>query len=213
MGSSSQSSSSTTTGPGKAQLAQFGPQRIEDAYQSDMANPNRLAPQAQSYLGGVLQGDYLDPSTNPHLGALSNSIWEQVAPNVSSVFSRAGRGTSANNSGLAGALTRGFTSAMAQPLFAQYNQERGLQQGAAQMAAPIDAAQSLPLEQYLERARGLAAMDTKSKTTSTPSPGQTIAGIGLTALGAMTANPFLFAAGAGTASSAGKGSSSYFGSS
>ena len=185
MGSSSQKTRTSTTasGPGFGQLSQFGPERVEQQYQSDVNDPNRLAPQAQGYLGNVLQGNFLDPSSNPHLGNLTSSIWESVAPQVSSVFSRAGRGTSANNSGLGGALTRGFTSALAQPLFAQYGQERGLQQQAAQMAPAIDATQGLPLEQYLERMRNMAtlAQQGTSKTTQRADPVQTIAGTALTA--------------------------------
>jgi hypothetical protein len=181
MGQAKTKTSSIASGPGMGDLTANGPGRINDQYNADMANPNRLAPQAQSYLSGVLGGQYLDPSSNPHLGALSDSIWESVAPNVSSVFSRAGRGSSANNSGLGGALTRGFTSAMAQPLFAQYNAERGFQQQAAGMAGQVDAMQGMPLEQYLERMKGLATLGQSGKQTQTPSALQTIAGIGLTA--------------------------------
>jgi hypothetical protein len=183
VGASKQKSTMTASGPGFGQLSAEGPGRIEDQYQSDISNPNRLVPQATSYAGDVLSGQYLNPASNPHLGNLTNSIWESVAPQVSSVFSRAGRGTSANNSGLAGALTRGFTSAMAQPLFAQYGQERGFQQQAAGMAAPLDAAGSLPLEQYLERMKGLATLGQTGTQTTSGSPLQTIAGLGLTAAG------------------------------
>lgn len=183
MGSQKTKTSSIASGPGMGALTAEGPGRIEAQYQTDMANPNRLAPQASSYLSGVLQGNYLNPSSNPHLGALSDSIWEQVAPNVSSVFSRAGRGSSASDSGLGGALTRGFTSAMAAPLFAQYGQERGLQQQAAGMAGSVDATSGLPLEQYLERMRGLATLGQQGTQTTTPSALQTIAGLGLTGAG------------------------------
>jgi hypothetical protein len=164
-------------------LSETGPGRIEQQYQADMANPNRLAPQASGYLSRVLGGQYLDPNTNPHLGALTSSIWESVAPNVTAMFSRAGRGTSASDSGLAGALTRGFTSAMAAPLFSQYNTERGLQQQAAGMAGSVDATASLPLEQYLERMRSLATLGQQGTSSQTASPLQTIAGLGLTAAG------------------------------
>lgn len=183
MGSQKTKTSSMASGPGMANLTAQGPQRIEDQYQADMANPNRLAPQASGYLGNVISGQYLNPGSNPHLGALSDSIWEQVAPNVSSMFSRAGRGTSASDSGLGGALTRGFTSAMAAPLFAQYGQERGFQQQAAGMAGQVDATSSLPLEQYLERMRGLATLGQQGTQTTTPSALQTIAGLGLTGAG------------------------------
>lgn len=183
MTTSRQTTNQIASGPGMGQLTSQGPGRIEDQYQTDIANPNRLVPQASSYTSNVLSGQYLNPASNPHLGALTDSIRESVFPAVSSVFSRAGRGTSANDSGLGGALTRGFTSAMAAPLFNQYNTERGLMHNAAAMAAPLDAAGSLPLEQYLERARMLATLGQKGTQTTTGSPLQTIAGLGLTAAG------------------------------
>jgi hypothetical protein len=178
MGQSKTKTSSMASGPGMGALTAQGPDRIEGQYQADMANPNRLQPQASGYLSNVIGGQYLNPSSNPHLQGLSDSIWEQVAPNVSSVFSRAGRGTSASDSGLGGALTRGFTSAMAGPMFQQYGQERGLQQQAAGMSTGIDAAAGLPLEQYLERMRSLATLGQTGTQTQSPSTLQIIAGLG-----------------------------------
>lgn len=189
MSTSRQTSSQTAAGPGFGQLSGAGPARVENQYQTDMANPNRLVPQASGYVGNVLGGQYLNPATNPHLGNLTNAIWEGVAPNVTSVFSRAGRGTSASDSGLGGALTRGFTSALAPHLFNQYNTERGLQQQAAGLAGPLDAANSLPLEQYLERMRSLSTLGQTGAQTSTASPLQTIAGLGLTAAGMFGTGP------------------------
>ena len=182
MGASKVKTSSMASGPGMEQLSQFGPDRIEQQYQTDLNSPNRLQPTAASYLQRAIGGEFLNQN-NPNLTNLTNSIWEQVAPNVTSTFSRAGRGTSASDSGLGGALTRGFTSALAQPLFNQYNQERQLQQSAASMAPSMDATASLPLEQYLERMRGLATLGQKGTQTTTASPLQTIAGIGLTVAG------------------------------
>jgi hypothetical protein len=146
-----------------------------------MTNPSRLVPQASQYLSSVISGNYLNPASNPNLGALTGAIREQVFPAVTSVFGRAGRGSSANDSGLGGALTRGFTSALAQPLFNQYNQERGFQTVAAGQAGALDAAANLPLEQYLERMRNLSLLASKGTQTSTPSTMQTLAGLGLTA--------------------------------
>lgn len=181
MGATKQRTSTIASGPGMGALSSAGPGRIEDQYQASVSDPNRLAPQATSYLSRVLGGDYLNPATNPNLGALSSAIWENVAPSVESVFSRAGRGTSASDSGLGGALTRGFTSALAAPLFAQYGQERGFQQSAAGMAPSLDATSSLPLDQYLERMRSLATLGQQGTTTATPSTLQSLAGLGLMA--------------------------------
>ena len=175
---SRQTSNTTASGPGFSQLSGAGPGRIEDQYTSDNANPNRLVPQAQGYLSNALSGQYLNPATNPHLGALSDSIRSSVFPAVNAQFGRGGRtGSDAH----AGTLTGAFTNALAPHLFNQYNTERGFQHSAAGMAGPLDAAGSLPLEQYLERMRSMATLGQKS--TQTASPRQTIGGIGLTAAG------------------------------
>jgi len=194
MGSSTQKTTQTAIGPGKDALAAAGPGRIEDQYQADVANPNRLAPQAQQYAGNVLSGQYLDPTTNPSYGALVKSISDPVTANISGMFSRAGRGTSASASGLGGALATGLSAGLAQPLFGAFNQERTNQQQAATMAPALDAVQSLPLEQYLERSKGLATLDQQGKTTSTPS-GLSMALAAIMGLGSLGGKGGPFAAG------------------
>ena len=194
MTTSKQTTNQTAAGPGFGQLSSAGPSRIENQYQSDIANPNRLVPQAQSYLGSALSGQFLNPATNPHLGALTESLRTSVFPAVNAQFSRGGRtGSDAH----AGTLTSAFTSALAPHLFNQYNAERGFQQASAGMAGPMDAASSLPLEQYLERMRNLSMMAQKGTQTATPSPLQTIAGIGLTAAGMFGGGPAGFGLGMG----------------
>lgn len=189
MTQSKQTSSQMAAGPGMSQLTAQGPQRVEDQYRSDIANPNRLVPQAQGHTSRVLSGEFLNPASNPHLGALTDFIRSAVFPAVSSVFSRAGRGTSASASGLGGALSSGFTSALAPHLFGQYGQERGFQEAAAGRAPALDATSGLPLEQYLERMRSLATLGQKGTQTATPSPLQTIAGLGLTAASMFGSGP------------------------
>jgi hypothetical protein len=186
MTTSTQKTSQTAAGPGFSQLSQVGPGRVEGAYQADLNNPNRLQPQAQSYVSNVLGGQYLNPASNPHLSGLSNAIWDQVAPNVNSVFGRGGRTGSADH---AGALSRGFTSALAPHLFNQYNTERGLMHNAAQISPALDAAGNLPLEQYLERMRNMSTLAQKGQQSQTPSTLQTLAGIGMTAAGMFGAGP------------------------
>jgi hypothetical protein len=186
MTTSTQRTSQTASGPGFNQLSQVGPDRIEGAYQSDLSNPNRLQPQAQQYVSNVLSGQYLNPASNPHLSGLTSAIWDQVAPNVNSVFGRGGRTGSTDH---AGALSRGFTSALAPHLFNQYNVERGFQHQGAQLSPALDASGNLPLEQYLERMRNLSTLSQKGQTSSTPSTLQTLAGIGLTAAGMFGAGP------------------------
>lgn len=186
MGQSKQTTKSSTGpwGPTQEALQSTIPQ-IQQQYETDKNNP--LVPQATDYLSGAIRGDYLDPNTNPHLGALTKAITDPIQASVSAQFGRSGRGTSASASGLGGAMTGAMTSGLAAPLFQQYNVERGLQQGAAQMAPAMQAAGSLPLDQMLERLRALGGLgqESTSTTTASPSPLQTISGVGLSALGMM----------------------------
>lgn len=182
MGASKQTQHTTTApwGPTQGPLTEaIG--RVENQYQSDINDPNRLVPQARGYVSDVLGGRYLDPASNPHLAALTSSITDPIQASLSAQFGRAGRG---NSGDAARYISQGMTAGLAQPLFAQYNQERGLQQGAAGMSGPLDAAASLPLEQYLERLRGIGSMGSEGTAVSktSMSPAQIIIG-SLMALG------------------------------
>lgn len=90
---------------------------------------------SMGYLNDVIGGKYLD-AQNPHLQQLTDSIKSQVMPNVNAQFSNAGMVGSTMHQG---SLARGMSDALATPLFAQYNTERGLQQQAAGMLPGIDA--------------------------------------------------------------------------
>jgi len=152
--------------------------QIEQQYQQDKGG--NLMPQASNYLSGVIGGDYLNPSSNPHLGALTKAVMDPIQAQLSAQFSRAGRG---NSGDAARYISQGMTSGLAAPLFQQYNTERGLQQGAAAMAPGMDAAGSQALDQYLQRlgALGSAFKETSSTgtQTTTPSLGQTLGGLGM----------------------------------
>ena len=84
---------------------------------------------SMAYLNDVIGGKYLD-AENPHLAQLTDSIKSQVMPSVNAQFSNAGMVGSTQHQG---SIARGLSDALAQPLFAQYNNERGLQQQAAGM--------------------------------------------------------------------------------
>lgn len=193
MGSSKQTTKTDLGpwGPTQAPLTEQGIPRIEAGYQKLQSNP--LIPQAQQYTQNVLGGQYLDPNTNPHLGALTKSITDPIRSSVSAQFGRAGRGTSASTSGLAGAMTQAMTSGLAAPLFQQYNIERGFQDQASRAAPAMAALDVLPEDWWLQQMTNLGRLGQKGSTTttSTPSAGQTIAGIGLTALGMMSGNPMM----------------------
>jgi hypothetical protein len=191
MGSSSQTQKTDTGpwGPTQGPLTNNAIPRIEQSYQNAQAGGDPLSA-AKSYANDVLGGQYLDPSSNPYLGQLSSSIWGQVAPQIESVFSRAGRGTSASASGLAGALSQGFTSALAQPLFNQYNTERGLQSQAVGQQAGLASLGDVNLNQYLSQMGGLASLGQKGQTTTTSTPSGLQMGLGAAmGLGSLFAAP------------------------
>ncbi len=84
---------------------------------------------AQDYTGDVLSGQYLDPSSNPFLGGVSDAVLSQVQPQVASSFAQAGR---TGGSPLAAeALGRGVSRGMAPYLFGEYGRERGAMEAAA----------------------------------------------------------------------------------
>src|SRR5690606_25904826 len=107
--------------------------------------------------------------------------------NTSAMFSRAGRGTSASASGLAGAVSQGMASGLAAPLFQQVNVERGLQQQAAQMAPSMAAMDVAPIAWYPKQLARLGSLGRKgpAATTSAPGVGQTPGGLGMMALGGL----------------------------
>ncbi len=92
---------------------------------------NPLLGQAQNYTGDVLGGQYLDPSSNPFLGGVSDSVMSAIRPDVDSMFAGGGR---AGSPAHAEALGRGVSRGMAPFLFNEYGRERGFQEGAANRA-------------------------------------------------------------------------------
>ncbi|KKK55980.1 hypothetical protein LCGC14_3069130 [marine sediment metagenome] len=90
-----------------------------------------LLGQAQGYTGDVLGGQFLDPSTNPFFGGMTDSVMSAVRPGVDSMFAGGGR---AGSPAHAEALGRGVSRGMAPFLFNEYGRERGFQQDAANLA-------------------------------------------------------------------------------
>lgn len=124
-------------GPRVAQMSDMTSEGIRGMFGGEGAAAS------SGYLKDVLGGKYLQ-ADNPYLAQLTQSIRGQVMPSVNSQFSNAGMvGSTAHQ----GSLARGMTDALAQPLFAQYNNERGLQSQAAGMLPGIDAARSQQMVQ------------------------------------------------------------------
>lgn len=181
----------TTTGESRVNMGGWGPTqgplqaalpKIEGQYEQDKANP--LVGQGQDYLSGAIGGNYLNPATNPHLGALTSSITDPIQAQLSAQFGKAGRGGSGD---AARYVSEGMTRGLAAPLFSQYNTERGLQQNAAQMAPAMSAAGSLPLDQMIQRLTSISATGKKGTTSTTqetdPGWANTASGAALLALG------------------------------
>lgn len=158
---------------------------LKQGYQNFQNNP--LIPQAQGYTSDVMSGKYLDPNTNPHLGALTKAITDPIQASVSAQFGRAGRGTSASSSGLGGAMTQAMTSGLAAPLFNQYNTERAMQQQASQMAPSMAALDTAPVQWYTDQLAKLGSLGKQGTSTITEQPGlgSTIFDASMMGLGAL----------------------------
>ena len=90
-----------------------------------------LLGQAQGYTGDVLGGQFLDPSSNPFLANVSDSVLSAIRPGVDSMFAQGGRAGSPSH---AEALGRGVSRGIAPYLFGEYGRERGIQENAAARA-------------------------------------------------------------------------------
>lgn len=105
-----------------------------------------LTEQSKGYYSDVIGGKYLDPSSNPGLSGLLARTRADVANDVNSQFSMAGRYGSGAHTGV---LTDHLADAENKVLYGNYQAERANQQAAA--GAPIDA-QSSSLAQLLQTA-------------------------------------------------------------
>lgn len=95
---------------------------------------NPLLASSQTEINNILQGNYLDPTTNPYSTALYNQIAGDVTSGVQSQFSKAGRlGSAANQSVLAEELGN-----VANQVYGdQYNRERDRMFQATQLAPQL----------------------------------------------------------------------------
>jgi hypothetical protein len=189
MGSSTQKTSQTRNpyAPAIPGL-QDSANNIANQFQTDQANP--LVPAAQQYTQGMIAGDHLNPSTNPHLGALTSAITDPIQARLSAQFGAAGRGSSGD---AARYVSQGMSSGLAAPLFAQYQQGLAQQQQAAMNAPAMATAGGLATDNALQRYLALGNAGGTSTGTSTTSPSalQTIAGLGMTAAGMSMGMPGL----------------------
>lgn len=195
MGSSSQKNTTNPWGPAAAPLKENAIPRIEEEYQSNKDSP--LWKGAQGYVQNTLDPSFVDPMKNPYMKTAYDTLAGDIQGRISAQYGKAGRGT--GNTAVGSDIARGISAGFAPTLASAYQQNQQLQQGAAGMAPAL--VQDPAFQQYLSQLGGVASLGSSSKSTSTPAPGQTIAGVGLTALGALTMNPLLMAGGAGLMSS------------
>jgi len=215
MGSSKSSTTSNTNmGPYKPTQPYIDAhlQTLPDTYGAMKNNP--LIGQAQQYTSDVLGGNFLDPANNPYLSKYVQGAVGDVTNQFQTMMSRAGRGNLSGGDAQIN-LGKGMMGAAA-PIYAQqYNIERGYQDAASRAAPAMVASMGAPDDWLSGILRGYGSLgqqgSTKSETTTTPSAGQTIGGIGLMALGAMTGNPMMGMSGLGSMFQPGGSMSSMYG--
>lgn len=82
---------------------------------------------SEDYYKNVLDGDYLNEG-NPYVGQVQQAVMDSVMPGINATFARSGMtGSTVHQNQLATGLSNG----MAQPLFANYENERNRQMSAA----------------------------------------------------------------------------------
>jgi len=186
--SSSRSTENTNTGPYRPTQPYIDAhlQTLPDTYNAMRTNP--LIGQAQQYTSDVLGGNYLDPANNPYLQRYVQGAVGDVTSQFQTMMGRAGRGNLTGGDAQIN-LGKGMMGAAA-PIYAQeYARERGYQDAASRAAPAMVAAMGAPDDWLSGILRGYGSLGQQgsrtSQTTTTPSMGQTIGGIGLMALSAM----------------------------
>jgi hypothetical protein len=124
------------SGPFIGQQSPFTSQYQNLAAQKSL-DPNSLTAQGQNQLSATISGQYLNPSSNPYLGAYVNDALGQVNSQFTGMYGGAA-GNNINNSGFQEGLARTLSNT-ALPIYANaYNQERTNQLNASQAAPGMD---------------------------------------------------------------------------
>lgn len=120
-------------------------QALDGVYQRAGAG-SPLVDSAQGYNQAVLNGDYLRAG-NPYMAAMSQGIGDAVQEQVGARFSGSGRRM--GSPGEVQTFQRDMANQLAPLQFAQYGQERSMQQDAAAMAPTLANQDYFDLEQAL----------------------------------------------------------------
>lgn len=189
MGGSKQTQTSTAT-PYKAAQPLLDAQAGAATNYINDPNATAGAGAARDYYQNVVNGDYLTEG-NPYTQAVIDSVRSSVMPGVNGSFSSAGLDGSTLHQG---SLTKALTQGMAQPLFQNYQNERGMQQNAAAAlpGAEFAASGAGAATNTLPISSSLTPYASQTQTSQTKQPlWQTIAGGGLAAAGLATGYPGL----------------------
>lgn len=128
MGSSKQTQTSSATPYSAIQPALNSQAQMTSNYLQNRDPAEQAAANAsRDYYSSVVNGDYLNAG-NPYVQGVIDDVKANVMPSVNGTFSSAGLDGSTLHQGM---LAKALTQGMAQPLFANYQNERGMQQNAA----------------------------------------------------------------------------------
>lgn len=132
-------------------------------------DPNSLAAMSQRQLGSTINGDYLNPNSNPYLaGAVEDALGQARTAFMSQYGGSAG--SNIGNSGYQEALARGLGSAATNAYLGAYNSERANQMAAVGMAPQYDYLQANALfgAGQSQEARSQAEVDAKQQEYMAP---------------------------------------------
>jgi hypothetical protein len=116
------------SGPRVAQMSGRTQSGLDDMYNSTGLH------QTQDFLGGTLDGKYLDAG-NPYIQQVQDAVRSSVMPSVNARTSAAG--ISPGSSVDQNLVSRALTDGMSQPLFQSYENERARQMQAAGMMPAV----------------------------------------------------------------------------
>lgn len=169
------------------------------------AAPPQMQTDAQAALDKTINGDYLDPSTNPYSAGMAKQIADATGAQYNAQFGGAGR----SHGGLAALLSsQGVGNALDNFYGNIYNQERGLQQQAISLEPSLNQDQYTGANNLISETQTasmtpeqLAALygssvagtvgpyGTTTQKTTQPFGLSQLLGLGLMAGGAITGNP------------------------
>jgi hypothetical protein len=189
---------------------------ITQRIQSQIAVPaSPYQVDARTQLDKTINGDYLNPATNPYSAGMADLIAKRTQGNYDATFGASGR----THGGLSALLSgQGVADALGSFYGGLYNQERGNQQQAIGMAPAFNAdeyagtnnllnetnaAASMPLNLANSYGQGVTAINapytTDTQVQKTPFGIQQAIGLAAMVGGAATGNPMLMSSGAGMA--------------